>query len=117
MNELPGAFGPRGHDFLGYKRLLQHSPHRLRLAWVVVFYCMVTGFVGASVGAMIGGCLGAGLHVSGFETPSQVLGLSATRFSSLIYLIIIGAFSAAGVWYGLRKVDVEVSKRDPTPLQ
>lgn len=115
-NDLPGSFGVRDRNWQpNDRRMLEHTSHRLRLAFVVVFYCAVTAFVGAFVGIMIGACLGAGLFIS-IEPTGPLLGLSVERLGSLILLLIIGAFAAAGAWYGWRHVDTEVSRKDPTPL-
>jgi hypothetical protein len=35
----------------------------------------------------------------------------------MMFLLIIGAFAAAGAWHGWRKVDTEVSRKEPTPLR
>lgn len=115
-NNLPGAFGGPGFFMQGQQRLLSHASLRSRLACVLLIYCMTTGFVGLTIGMMIGGCLSGVLYAAGLGGFETFLGLSPARWSSLIMLAVAAAFGAAGVWYGWRHVDVEISEQKPRPL-
>lgn len=92
------------------------TPHRLRLALVVVFYCAVTAFVGAAAGILAGACLGVVVAVA-IQPTGSYFGLPLELLAELTLLLLIGAFAAAGARYGWRHVDTVVSREDPTLLQ
>lgn len=115
-NNMPGSFGVRG-SFFGQseRRLLSRASLRGRLTCVILIYCMTTGFIGLTIGMMIGGCLSGVLYVAGFD-GFEILGLDAGRWLAALILFFCAIFAAAGVWYGWRHIDVEISQEDPRLL-
>ncbi len=114
-NNMPGAFGVPGFFGQSQQRLLSHSSLRFRLACVIFIYCMTTGFIGCTFGLVIGGGLSGGLYLAGFH-GFEVLGLEVGRWLASLTLFFCAVFGAAGLWYGWRHIDVEISQEDPRPL-